>query len=496
MLKNNKIKYIALLLCIIGLLGSTLSYGQLMELPRVKKPNIKDNVYYALFNINKNECLEYPLVGLQKESSEQYSHYLVLRNQATTDELIYLVRHSNRVIRGYASWALADRNYPYLYQILNVHLKDTSHICVREMETTEKERVACTFYYYVWEQHHKEAYSKKQEIYLKKQLKMMDESLIDAVHDIPSLTAAALTNRPPRPQDYQKIRKLALQTKLPEAITTLAQFHNPNDITVLKEFGETAFLAIQHFQHADFWAFLMDYESKLIQNQILYPSNYYDAIAAFKNKAAIQFLKEIPAKIEDEERRKMHLIRIFKTLKKSKKPIFDELLIAWWTDYGIIDKAVYTYLKASQPTFLHEIAIGLSPNMDFYHPKVLAATPEESLWVIKDMLDWLKKDNPKQLPSVFNKNLAYRKGYLLSFLISNTANYKDEFSIETLLDLLKNKSLSAYNYKLITQTILELGKPYEIQLLKEFVATDKRLEEDTFLEKDCKGILFEFENSK
>lgn len=458
------------------------SFAQIPVHQNYAAKHLSPNVQMVVDRIVQNDCLEYPVIGLDNRFSEQYEHYLVLRNQAQTKELRHLLNHRNPVVRGYASWALADRQYNNLAEILVHHFKDTTNICVWELDVTENERLACAFYYYLWKHRNNGNKDKKTRQYINAQLAAMDRAILDNFYDIQTLTLTALTNRKPAPKDYEKVRQMAIQERLPQALIALARYQYPQDIEVIKSFGESAFLAIAQFPHPDFWDFLMTFQPKLLDNTLQYPSAYYEAIAAFKTNEALSFFKNLPKKITTPELQQMHLIRIFWALQSHKKSLYDDLLLQWWEAYKIINRTTFEYLKKRYKKQFHEHLFKGLINTN-YPLKILTFNQEinETQWVLEKMLDLIHKKKPSKKVTVVNKNLKNTTSDILSFFIHQAQILQSDDFIPTLVGRLDDPTISNYNFQLIVETILEFNNPVHDFLLRSVLTEHARLLQDESL---------------
>ena len=71
-------------------------------------------------------------VGYRGEKTSQYKRFEKLTKKAKLDELIELTEHPSPVVRGYAFWALAKRNYKKLEEIFIKHLRDEEKLKLYE----------------------------------------------------------------------------------------------------------------------------------------------------------------------------------------------------------------------------------------------------------------------------------------------------------------------------------------------------------------------------
>ena len=83
-----------------------------------KTEKVKPEIEQLVQQLEKCNKLDYKHVGLDGHKTVQYKNFIKLREKATTEELLSLLKHRNSVVKGYASMALADRKYSKLYEII------------------------------------------------------------------------------------------------------------------------------------------------------------------------------------------------------------------------------------------------------------------------------------------------------------------------------------------------------------------------------------------
>lgn len=67
-----------------------------------------------------------PYVGFSGERTQQYDRFERLTELADCGALLELSKHENAVVRGYAFWGLARKQYPKLDSVLLAHAQDES----------------------------------------------------------------------------------------------------------------------------------------------------------------------------------------------------------------------------------------------------------------------------------------------------------------------------------------------------------------------------------
>ncbi len=81
-----------------------------------QKQTINDIISYGI--------VEGPLVGDAGIKSEQYNRFVTLKFNLLDSQLVLLTKHLNSVVKAYAFWALVQKNYSGIKQLIEKHLND------------------------------------------------------------------------------------------------------------------------------------------------------------------------------------------------------------------------------------------------------------------------------------------------------------------------------------------------------------------------------------
>jgi hypothetical protein len=128
-----------------------------------------------LIQINE---LHHKHVGAGRVTSEQYYTFISLRDKASISELISLLNHRNAVVKGYASWALADKKYPALDKILIQFLDSKETVKTFSGCILSKDELSSEFYYRVLYQDYDNPLSKKDSLFFVEQVKKIDSAIL------------------------------------------------------------------------------------------------------------------------------------------------------------------------------------------------------------------------------------------------------------------------------------------------------------------------------
>jgi hypothetical protein len=89
------------------------------------------------------------------------------------------------------------------------------------------------------------------------------------------------------PENYEKLRKLVIESKSPQLLISLAKYNNPQDIDLIKSFGQDAFLAIEEFPDNKFLPFL----EENIQESKNFPFMF--AVSKYCNDKSVEIVKKV-----------------------------------------------------------------------------------------------------------------------------------------------------------------------------------------------------------
>ncbi len=301
------------------------------------KPDTKKLVK-KLIDVNE---LQHKHVSYSGQTTDQYYNFLKLRDNATTSELISLLDHNNSVIKGYASWALADNKYSGLDQVLFKFLQAKETVKTFNGCIVSRDELASEFYYRVVYQHYENNISRKDSLFFAEQIKILD-SVIVYHFENSSLFEQALSHNNANPANYDRVKELAFQNKNKQAIIELAKYNKPNDIDGLKKLGKKSFLAISYFPDERFWSFLENYFDKEKSLEL------FLAVASFKSDKSNQVLSTFFTQLADTKDTAL-VDNLDRALIKHYCSSYQDLLLTIWEKYKFIDISATRNLIADNP---------------------------------------------------------------------------------------------------------------------------------------------------
>ena len=263
----------------------------LFQLPNLFAQKIRPKVDRLVKSIIEINELKHEHTGIVGNTTDQYNNFVKLKNIASEKELLELLQSDNPVIKGYASWSLADNKYFDLKSILIQFLKSKETVTSQRGCIVSQRDLASEFYFRVMYQGYHKKITKKDSLFYITQMNSLDSVLLYSKKKH-YLLNKALENNNSNPKNYSIIKNWALKKNNAKAIIELAKYQKTTDINQIIKKGKNSFMAISYFPNTKFWDFLMRYETK--QNSL----DYYLAVAAFKNGKSKNSLNAIYNSIE------------------------------------------------------------------------------------------------------------------------------------------------------------------------------------------------------
>ena len=375
---------------------------------QVSGQKIRPDIKKLAQKIEKYNELESEHVGYAGVTTDQYKNFEKLRDKATIDELLQLLEYKNSVVKGYTSWALADKMYPKLAEILAEFLRTgetatTQHGCI-----VSEGELASEFYNRVVYQHFHNKLTVKDSLFFQSQIQQLD-SVILYGNNGKYLLRNALSNNNGNPKNYDRIRHLAFNDKNTYAIEALAIYQRKGDIADFKELKEKAFVAIANFPDNDFWDFLLLFKEK---NQ---SKEYLMAISAFKTEESAKTLSDIFSKMSDE-----NIKDLSEVITKNYCAYYQDLILEIWEKHNIIDiRATTQLIKDIPEAAAQSFSVGLLSNKDLNFVEYDYDYGSNDK-ILPLMLDNINNFQNSQISSICEKNIKTAEfttlGHFLTFV--------------------------------------------------------------------------------
>ena len=413
---------------------SLTAFGQKIQ-PEIKKLAKK---------IEKYNELESEYVNYAGITTDQYRNFEKLRDKATIEELLLLLKHKNSVVKGYASWALADKMYPEMAEIFAKFLKTGETVANQHGCIMSEDDLATEFYDRVFYQHFQNKLSVTDSIFFQSQILQLDSVILYRKRKH-YLLERVLSNNDANPNTYERIKQLAKRKKNSYAIIALAKYGKQSDIPFIIKQGKASFSAISVFPDKEFWEFLLSYKSK--EKSL----NYFLAISSYKNDNALSVLNDIYINCNSNQ-----VSELDEALIVNYCPLFQDLILQIWEEHKTIDVSITKRLindcpKKSSKAF----ADGLLSDKKFNFIE-LDYNYGVSRLILPLMLQHISKYNSELMLSICNKNIL-TSGFtkLKSFLDIIKKNEITQTS-NVLIQSLKERK-QAFDIFHITETLLSFN---------------------------------------
>jgi hypothetical protein len=333
---------------------------------------ISEETKLIVKKIEKINVLMGSAVGYGGNIPEQYENFEALKKTASKEELLQLTNHSNAVVRCYSFWALGNHKNFDLFSLVKNHIKDDTLVKTQFGCLLSTEKVGDFLIKLVTPNYIDDEVKKLNQ----KELKSLDSILVYKENNLDS-RFHAIEKAEPTELLYPKVRELVTKFNNQNALVTLSKYKNPNDIELIltnrdKDLGDDAesgyfytYRAIQNFPDPHFFPFL---EKKL--NETLDNDHFsnewvemYAAIAAYKNKQAVELLKIPFTKVQHQNIKEYHIKFVYEAILGNECLLYDDLLWRIWQNEHIITLDGFKYLlKVSSSKTLELAKRELLPN--------------------------------------------------------------------------------------------------------------------------------------
>ncbi|MBC8757530.1 hypothetical protein H2O64_22865 [Kordia sp. YSTF-M3] len=406
-----------ILLYVILLFQSINLFGQEIR-PKVEK---------IAESISEGNRLEDKRVGLGGSPSNQYIKFEKLKKIATEKELLLLLQHESAAVKGYASWALIDKQYNDLTLIFNKFLETEETVKTFSGCIISTDHLALVFYSRVLYPENSRSLTAADKAYFATQIKNIYYSALRFKKDN-YVFQEALENNQANPDNYNIIRKLALKYNAEKALIALAAYKKEADINDILAIGTAAFEAMSYFPNPKFWDFLMQHKTTINSEA------YYSAIAAFKNESSLAVLTSIYSKNKESE------TALYKALMKFYAPIYEDLLLQIFEDTKTIDiiqlkRVLKNAPEKSAPYFVNGLLSDQKNNfleLDYNYGSRDSILPL--------LLKNIQKYQPKRLSEVCVHNVSKVKFTELASLLEIISEHKIVAAKEPILVRLQKKT--------------------------------------------------------
>ena len=402
---------------------------------------ISPEIYSIVQNIAQYNQLESENVGISGETTIQYRNFIKLRDNATIDELLELLKHENSVVKGYSSWALADRMYPRLVDIFDEFMVNGYSAKAQNGCIVSNENLAKELYYRVVNQHFHNKLSVNDSLFFQIQIQKLDSVILYGSND-GYLVHRVLSTNHSNSKNYDRIRYLAATNKRDYYLVALAEYQNPDDISFLMQQDRNAFLAISVFPNPKFWNFLLGYSSK--EKSL----NYFLAVSSFKNSSALELLNELYKSCNSEQ-----INNLDKALIKNYCKLYQDLILKIWENNKTIDYTITQSLITDCPEKASlSFSRGLLNDCEFNFLELDSNYGTKGS-ILQLMIENIINYNPSLLNEICIKNIKDSKFMELSTILNVVEQRQITKATQAILERL-NKRNYPFEIFQLTETLL------------------------------------------
>ena len=474
---NKKMKHYIL---IVLLILPFLSQGQEEYNPKI----IRQSTKMAVIKIKRVNVLMSRGIYSYAMRPKQWDNFEKLKKVASKEELIKLTNHPNGVVRCYAFWALSDSESVNLLPIVLNHIRDEKFVNTQFGCVGDREMVGDFFINIASDK-------------LDSAQKATLDSILIYSNSKLEAKSWAICDAKPTESLYPRIKEIYLKDNNQCALATLAKYRKTEDIPlILNNKDEKEYLhkyyytykAIQNFPHNDFFPLL---EKKLYEtldetyNHSLY--GLYDAIAAYKNKKAIDLLIIPFTKIQCENIRIHRLGFVYKAIRENKNEIYDSLLWKFWSEENMISSDIFQYLMEKDSVkvleFTKENFVNAEETYSLVHHKLglnLDSNLEPMKPIIPMMLDLILKNDYELGLETIRENIKKVSSLLISIFTSKAIEFKDKSFIEPLFERFAEE-WNPHSYLRIAEALLS----YQDEAINKRMLETRKINEN--LNKDWGG---------
>lgn len=329
--------------------------------------------------IEKINVLMGSAVGSAGIKPKQYENFEELKKNASKQELLTLINHSNGVVRCYSFWALASNKNTNLFSIVKDHITDSTAVKTQFGCIGSIEKVGDFFINLVNPKYENTDVQQLSQTEFNK----LEKLLIDKENNLYA-GYDAIENAVPAEYLYPKVREMVVKHHNQSALITLSKYKNPDDIELIlknRELDEDeesgyyyTYQAIQNFPDSHFFPLLeknlyLTLDNDHFSNEWL---ELYKAIAAYKNQKALELLTIPFTKVKHQNIKEYHIKFVYEAILANKCELYDALLWKIWQNEHIITINGFDYfLKLNSAKTLELSKKELNSKYQIKQPKVI-----------------------------------------------------------------------------------------------------------------------------
>lgn len=276
--------------------------------------------------------MEDRFVGMIATKSPQFERFEKLKKVASQEQLLSLLKHKSPVVKGYAAWGLVDTRYNDLGTVFAQLIESGETVKSTKGCLTGYDQIAAELYQRLESNQWSNKLSEKDRLHNRNQLTQL-YSIILRRDTVDFMLSHAFYKNRANPDNYDIIKKWALEKLELEALVALAEYKREEDISNLKALGTLSFKAIANFTHPDFKEFLTSTEPESFNY------DYFLAVSAYKDQFALSTLEKLYKTYRSPE----HTDESWdfgRAIIDNYIPQYRELVLQFTEDHGIIQSTL------------------------------------------------------------------------------------------------------------------------------------------------------------
>lgn len=352
------------------------------------KSAISKKVQNIAKEIAKENVLMSSAIGGAGTRPEQYDRFEDLSKTATLPELKELTNHPNGVVRCYAFYAICDKGESgeSILRILENHINDGETIetfsgCIMSIDMISDVMAGHVIYGYGDDSPLNSS-----------QLQELDSLLVYKGNEDSYFRSLAIEKIPATPANYTKVKQLATKEESRNTLIKLSEYKRKEDLDYLyglyhklkkkDELGTFYIIAANYADPIFFPILKSDLEQTMSDDHFSNQwADLYTAIAAYKNKEALDLLYMPFTKIVHNHIKKYHLNFVQRAVDANRDKMYDAVLWKLWEEYNLINQTDYEYLKQADPEKAYKAALS---NFTLTHDNDVA--PELEMIFLDDIM--------------------------------------------------------------------------------------------------------------
>jgi hypothetical protein len=436
--------------------------GWLWLAPWVAGQRLSPRTRELVAHIRHENVLRAERVGVAATVPEQYMYFEALRDQASEEELLRLVRHPNEVVSTYAGWALIDRRYADLAGLYRCYARRMRAMTVQHGCIVGRNYPPLEFQSHLHERRLL-AQNPADSAFYRRQSAAVDSLIIAQAprwtlitrHRAPlrRLANRALESNAAAVGSYVHVKALAKRQPYGLPLVALAEYRRPEDVAFIGQQGYHALAAIARFPAPEFWPWLSAIDPIVLAADKDHLPAYYRAVISYQNTASARLLQthytagRLPA-----------LSQLVGILESAPSSVYDSLQLSLWRTHKLLTLPAANRLSRRCPqAAAASFAAGLLAPGSYKELSGLNYRVSDTL--ITFMLEHVQRHRPVALPAICAANIATTDFLLLKQFLDFTRQHQLTSCQAAVMQHMAREGNSAFDLFHLVETALAFNDP-------------------------------------